>query len=507
MSYISQRNFEDFGTAGNLAFALNSELTYNNTGGFSTIGINLLIPTGATVVFEGTSDGVTYFPLQCLDRKTSTIVSFSNEDGNFICPSSVIRTFRVRVSVAGSVNGTVIGRAQRDARIVSTQRTINVDDNNSSDSPLLAGSSFIGTATNILGYNQINISIFARPGVKAGDGSNAKASAYFEFSSNGTNWDVSIASFIRDPSLVIPVPAINTGKFFRVRYINDGGASAISSLGLSDTPGTPTTQTDFRLVTYLLPTSTATLVRTLEQTISDADPVALVRSVLVGKNPDQKFINAPQTGVLTLTPDPTPLGINGVYTSDWFPCNGYIGIGLTIKTDQLSMLDGILIEFSEDKSTVIASTKRTFLPLDVTEGFKTTSSPIKGSFLRIKYANDGVAQGIFLINIILTTIAVQLATDIIPLSAWTSGQATIASPTVAVNVIPTPNAGRKSFAVKLLSSSTKVVFVGPNNTVTTSTGHELSPGESIILECDPTAEIWVIGIDTDPQKLSYVEII
>lgn len=506
MTYISQRNFEDFGITNNLAFALNSIVTYVNTGGFSTIGIRLVIPTGATVVFEGTHDGA-YFPLQVLDQSTNSFVSSSDVDGNFLCPSSALRTFRVRVSIAGSVDGTVVGRAQRDVSIINAQRTINIDDNNSSDIPLTAGSSFIGDTTNILGYNQINISIFARPGIHAGDGSNAKASVFFEFSSNGINWDVSIASFIRDPSLVIPVPAINTGKFFRVRYLNDGGAAAITAIGLTDTPGTPTSQTDFRLVTYLLPTSTATLVRTLEQTISDADPVALVRSVLVGKNPDQRFINAPQTGTLTLTPAPAPLGISGVYTSDWFPCDGYIGIGLTIKTNQLSAVDGILIEFSEDQSTIIASTKRTFLPVDVTEGFKTTSSPIKGSFLRIVYTNAGVAQGAFLINIILTTIAVQLATEIVPLSTWTAGQATISSATVAVNVIPSPNAGRKSFAVKLLLSSTKVVYVGPDSTVSITTGHELSPGESIILECDSTAEIWVIGVDTDSQTLSYVEII
>ena len=123
--------------------------------------------------------------------------------------------------------------------------TIVVDPNNTTTAVLVAGATYTGTATNILIYNQINLNLFARPGIAAGDVSSAKASLYFEFSPDGINWDTSVPLLIRDPSLVIPIPLINVGKFFRVRYLNDGGVAAIASLSLSDTAGTPTTQTRY----------------------------------------------------------------------------------------------------------------------------------------------------------------------------------------------------------------------------------------------------------------------
>lgn len=106
-----RKSFEDFGSAGNLAAALNSEVVYINQYGMSTISFHLLIPTGATVVFEGSVDGINYTNVKMRSMDTDEYSSQATESSPFIGSISSLRLFRVRVSVAGSAAGSVIGRA------------------------------------------------------------------------------------------------------------------------------------------------------------------------------------------------------------------------------------------------------------------------------------------------------------------------------------------------------------------------------------------------------------
>jgi hypothetical protein len=104
------RGFEDFNLS--LGSALNSSAEYDNIYGFATISFRLVVPTGATVVFEETVDGTNY---------TATTVRANGSDDNykqfttvsdsFIGSISGARKFRARVSVAGSAPGTFAGRA------------------------------------------------------------------------------------------------------------------------------------------------------------------------------------------------------------------------------------------------------------------------------------------------------------------------------------------------------------------------------------------------------------
>lgn len=149
---------------------------------------------------------------------------------------------------------------------------------------LATDATLITDSVNITPYAQVTANIYARPGVVAGDGSSAKGSFYAEFSPDETNWDVSIPHVIRDPSLVIPVPLIFVHTYFRVRYLNDGGASAISALGLTESAGTATLQTEFRLTTYGHYTATKELTRTMDQSISGSDPVVLMRGAIMGRS-------------------------------------------------------------------------------------------------------------------------------------------------------------------------------------------------------------------------------
>lgn len=178
---------------------------------------------------------------------------------------------------------------------VNVINTIRVSTNNSTTTPLLASETFTGTADDISIYSQINFEVYGRPSTIQGDGSNAKASLFFEFSPDGTNWDISVPILVRDPGLFIPYPLINVGKYFRLRYLNDGGASAISILGLTETASTPENQTVFRLQSQFLPLATKDLARTLDQGVSGSDPVTLGRSVLMGKNPAGTYGNVGRT--------------------------------------------------------------------------------------------------------------------------------------------------------------------------------------------------------------------
>lgn len=105
------RKFEDFGSVGNLAAALNSEVVYVNQYGASTISFHLTIPTGATVVFEGSVDGITYTGVKIRSMDTDEYNSSATVSSPYIGSISSLRMFRVRVSVAGSASGSVIGRA------------------------------------------------------------------------------------------------------------------------------------------------------------------------------------------------------------------------------------------------------------------------------------------------------------------------------------------------------------------------------------------------------------
>lgn len=159
---------------------------------------------------------------------------------------------------------------------------------NSTALALAAGGSFVGTGEDVSAYNQINLKLYGRPNTIT-DATNAMGSLFFEFSDDNAAWDISVPIVVRTLGVFIPYPLINVGKFFRVRYLNDGGAAAITILGTGETVGTPTAQTVFRLTTYKLPHATTGLARTLDQSVTGSDPVTLTKATIVGQTPDRFF--------------------------------------------------------------------------------------------------------------------------------------------------------------------------------------------------------------------------
>jgi hypothetical protein len=263
-----------------------------------------------------------------------------------------------------------------------TKAGIVIDANNTSIVALAAGATFTGVATDILNYNQVNIEIYATP-------STAKASFYFQFSKDGSNWDVSVPSLVRDPTFVIPIPVINVHKYFRVVYVNDGGVGAIAALGLTDTAGTPTLQTNFRLTTYLLPLATKELTRTMDQTIQGSDAASLVRAGIMAKNPTNNYVNSNQSGLSLSNNSTAVLGAGASFTGVYEEVLGYSSIALNIDSDLVGTLE---FQGSQDGTNQSFSLTRTFTK--VSSGQNYVFIPTT-KYVRIKYTNTAGTQSYF----------------------------------------------------------------------------------------------------------------
>lgn len=259
-----------------------------------------------------------------------------------------------------------------------------VDTKNTRATVLTAGSTFTGYARDVSGYSQVNVLIYGRPSGVLGDASSAKASFFFEFSKDSTNWDVSVPGLIRDPGLVIPIPIINVGKYFRVRYLNDGGVAAIAALGLGDVAGTATTQTTFRLTTYLLPNTTKELTRTMDQGISGNDPASVVRAGVMGKNPSNSYVNKPASGEVSTQSTTATLADAATFTgSAWENIEGYSSISVAVNSDNVGLLT---YEMSPDGTNTDNTITRTFTKVSSGQSYVFTPT---NKFCRIKFTNQG----------------------------------------------------------------------------------------------------------------------
>lgn len=89
------------------------------------------------------------------------------------------------------------------------------------------------------------------------------------------------------------------------------------------------------------------------------------------------------------------------------------------------------------------------------------------------------------------------------LPRWKTSQTTVG--VAAVQLAATPLSIRKGVSIKALSSNSGSIFIGPNNSVTTSTGYELDASEALDMDLDYHAEIWAIA-DAAAQVVCVAEI-
>lgn len=136
----------------------------------------------------------------------------------------------------------------------SVQPNNAVDATNSSTTPLGGGATFTGTSRDVLQYAAVEVFAY----------SDVAGTLYLDFSTNGTNWDLSIPYALTAGS-TLDVPSGPHTRYFRVRYVNGGGAQAT-----------------FRLQTLLLATIPAPHAIPLGSIPTAGDDAVLTQSEIIG---------------------------------------------------------------------------------------------------------------------------------------------------------------------------------------------------------------------------------
>lgn len=220
-----------------------------------------------------------------------------------------------------------------------------VDTNNSTTTLLSSGATFTGTATNVSLYGSIVINSFS-------DKNSADNGIIFQFSPNGTNWNIS-ASYSSKASVSF-VQKINIlGEYFRILYTNSTGAA----------------QGVFRLQTILQPYSVSNPINSLENNNSSTNP----------------------------------LGIGGIFTGISTNVLLFSSMHISIYTDQASATNGLSIQFSSD-GTNWDNINTYTVPANE---YVNLTFAIDDIFTRIIYTNGSVAQSIFRLQTLLQVTTAQ----------------------------------------------------------------------------------------------------
>jgi hypothetical protein len=147
-------------------------------------------------------------------------------------------------------------------------------------------------------------------------------------------------------------------------------------------------------------TSVSPVFTSLEQPIFGFFPAPLSRSVNMGKNPNEQYVNTPSGGISDILSTDTPLGISGNFTSSWVDVQQFGEIKVSVSADVES--DSCKLELSHDGITVDTSLN---LPpqLNPSTGLYTFIHSLNPSlpYFRINYTNGTVAQSSFKLKTIL----------------------------------------------------------------------------------------------------------
>lgn len=106
-------NYQDFAVG--LGTGLNSTVTIDNTDGFSSIGLHLLVPDNGTIRFDGSFDGINFTPVQLRELSSNGYTQSTDHDEDFLGSISTLRKIRFTTTVGGTATGTAAGRLGREA--------------------------------------------------------------------------------------------------------------------------------------------------------------------------------------------------------------------------------------------------------------------------------------------------------------------------------------------------------------------------------------------------------
>ena len=279
---------------------------------------------------------------------------------------------------------------------------------------------------------------------------------------------------------------------------------------------------------------------------TDFSQAALVQAVAKEQQPDGDYVNRPADGnVAHVT---TPLIASGSTTIGPFDTDGWKAIELYIATDQVSLQDGIVVEFTPDAGAAVPvyypGPKFTFGADAVSSGFLVKRFAPSLDGFRITYTNGGIPQGSFFLSLELkngvtepTTTSIEndidptqsaalgrniefaindsgdygnitrgpqggkrvsiyeheAETPIESLNAL-SGNATSVGSGSATQIASAPPAGTRTITIQADPDNTKVVYFGFNASVTSGNAPgALQAGDFITFEVDSTPLFYAIS--------------
>jgi hypothetical protein len=244
---------------------------------------------------------------------------------------------------------------------------------NSTTSLLGASATFTGAWEDVTEFNTCAVAIL---GSVATDGT-----LYFDLSTDGGATFASVPSTISDTTFAVPRILNIVETHIRIRYVN----------GTTAQTGTFSIQTKYTLEGAM------ELLSSIEGTITGEYPTQVVRSIAGGKNPNDNYTNVPNSGISDKLTTTTPLGISGVWTSDWQDVELYGEIKFAMTTDVASA--SCLIQLSHDGVNVDTSLS---LPPQNGSGYGFIHSLNPSlPYVRIVYTNGTTAQTTFKFKTIL----------------------------------------------------------------------------------------------------------
>ena len=270
-----------------------------------------------------------------------------------------------------------------------------VSSGNSTTATLGVSGSFTGATDDVTRYQEIDISI-------AGGPSNATGTFFFEFSPDGTNWDVSVSIAVTSPITFVPQFLRVVLPYFRVRYVNGGIA-----------------QTSFRMTVIYRLFTAARLTRFLNQSIDNTEPVENVRAIIGGQSPDGPFTNLPATGVVSSQSTNTNLGSGATFTgSAIVDMSGHLAISATLIANVNSATNGLSFNWYAD-SAGTRSLGMTQFTYGNAPARTSVTVPRQGPYFRITYLNGGTAQSSF--ELVTTLMVTAPPPDVLPISSTITG--------------------------------------------------------------------------------------
>lgn len=164
-------------------------------------------------------------------------------------------------------------------------------------------------------------------------------------------------------------------NYFRVVVVNTSGVSA----------------TEYSVKATGNQTAVSPVFSSLEQNVFGFFPAPLSRSVQMGRDPNNNYVNSRSGGYVDAATTQTPLGIGGVFNSGCIYVNGYSQLSLELLSDVTGVLTGTW--YTDEACT--NATRTLTIPYSTENEFIPISSPTFGNYLEVTYTNGSVAQSNF----------------------------------------------------------------------------------------------------------------